>query len=314
MRYYFAPMEGLTDHIYRKLHRQLFPGITKYYTPFFSPTVHRQLTPKERRELPPSADMDHSVVPQLLTKNAEDFLWMAQQCRDLGYNEVNLNLGCPSGTVTAKGKGSGMLQDLYALDRFLSAIFKCPPVDISVKCRIGFNTPEEFPEILQVFNKYPFKELTVHPRVRSAFYKGDVDLTAFRYAQYNSKAPLCYNGNITSQQDIVSIKETFPNVSSVMLGRGMIGDPGMLSPGGTTAEKLEQLYDRLLEEYVAAFGSPRNAMFRLKEHWRYLICKFENSEKLYKRLRKTTDLSEYTDITKTILHTLPLRENLNADW
>ena len=314
MHYYFAPMEGLTDHIYRKLHRQFFPGITKYYTPFLSPTVHRQLTPREKREIPPAADMGNSVVHQLLTKNSEDFLWMAQQCGDLGYNEVNLNLGCPSGTVTAKGKGSGMLQDLGALDCFLSAIFKHSPVDISVKCRIGFTSPEEFPEILQVFNQYPIKELTVHPRVRNAFYKGDVDYIAFRYAQDNINVPLCYNGNITSRQDIISIADAFPKISSVMLGRGLIGDPGMLTPEGTTADKLEQLYDCLLEEYITAFGSPRNAMFRLKEHWRYLICKFENSEKLYKRLRKTTDLSEYNDITKTILHTLPMQENLAADW
>lgn len=314
MRYYYAPMEGITDYIYRKLHRKFFPGITRYYTPFLSPTVHRQLTPKEKRELEPTDNSQFFVVPQFLTKNAEDFLWMARQCRDLGYEEVNLNLGCPSGTVTAKKKGSGMLQDLDTLDRFLEEIFTSAPVDISVKSRIGFTSAEEFPSILQVLNRYPIKELIIHPRVRSAFYKGNVDKEAFRYAQEHSLAPLCYNGNIVSVKDITAIESEFPTVSAVMIGRGLIGDPGMLSPGGTNIHTLAQFYDTLLEEYICAFGGPRNAMFRLKEHWRYLICKFENSEKLYKRLRKTTDLSEYTDLTETIFSTLSLREDLRADW
>ena len=120
MQYYFAPLEGLTDRTYRCLHHKYFPGMDRYYTPFLSPTVHRQLTPKEAREL---QNADFTVIPQLLTKNSEDFLWMAQQCADLGYPEVNLNLGCPSGTVTAKGKGSGMLTDLNALQLFFYVIF-----------------------------------------------------------------------------------------------------------------------------------------------------------------------------------------------
>ena len=104
MNYYFAPLEGLTDAAFRKIHHNYFPGADRYYTPFFSPTVHRALTPREARELPPADTLDTVVIPQLLTKVAEDFIWMAGQCEDLGYTEVNLNLGCPSGTVTAKGK------------------------------------------------------------------------------------------------------------------------------------------------------------------------------------------------------------------
>lgn len=169
MRYYFAPMEGLTDSIFRLLHHKYFPGVDRYYTPFFSPTVHRALTPKEARELPPAASMDFNVVPQLLTKVPEDFLWMAQQCKDLGYGEVNLNLGCPSGTVTAKGKGSGMLRDLDALKRFLEEIFSQTPIDISIKTRIGFASPVDFPALLDIFNCYPVKELTVHPRDAVSF-------------------------------------------------------------------------------------------------------------------------------------------------
>ena len=308
MRYYFAPLEGLTDSVFRRLHHQYFPGVDCYYTPFFSPTVHRALTQKEARELPPADSLDFTVIPQLLTRSAEDFLWMARQCRDLGYTEVNLNLGCPSGTVTAKGKGSGMLRDPDGLDRFLAQIFTDAPLDISLKTRIGFESAEEFPRLLDIFNQYPVKELTVHPRVRAAFYSGQIQLDTFQYAQQHSKIPLCYNGDLCSLRQIRDLSEQFPYVNAVMLGRGLIGDPGMFTPGGTTIPTLESFYNALLEEYLTAFGGSRNAMFRLKEHWSMLIHRFENAEKLAKRLRKTTDLAEYRAITAEIFHTLPLKQ------
>lgn len=314
MQYYFAPLEGLTDAIYRRLHHTYFPGLDRYYTPFFSPTVHRHLTPREVRELPPADTLAFSVVPQLLTKVPEDFLWMAQQCRDLGYREVNLNLGCPSGTVTAKGKGSGMLKNPEALDAFLDAVFASAPLPISIKTRIGFETAAEFPRLLEIYNRYPVRELTVHPRVRTAFYSGKPDVEAFRYAAENSSAPVCYNGDLCCVDKIAAFSASFPAVPAVMLGRGLIGNPGMLTPGGTTAATLERFHDALLEEYLVAFGGSRNAMFRMKEHWRHMICMFQNAEKPAKALRKTTDLDQYRAITREIFHNYPMHGRLHPDW
>ena len=304
MRHYFAPMEGLTDSIYRRLHHKYFPGVDRYYMPFISPTMHRILTGREDRELPFADTECFCAVPQLLTKVPEDFLWAAQVIKDRGYAEVNLNLGCPSGTVTAKGKGSGMLADLDALDRFLDSIFSATPLPISIKTRLGVTESAEFPALLEIYNRYPIKELTIHPRVRKQFYTGGVDLEMFRYAVENSKNPLCYNGDILSLADAENIQEKFPQVEAVMIGRGLIGDPGMISPGGTDIAKLEAFCDELLEAYLVAFGGSRNAMFRLKENWGFLIGYFENNEKLWKKLRKTTDLAEYRSITKEIFHTL----------
>ena len=314
MRHYAAPLEGITDSIYRKLHHQYFPGVDHYYTPFFSPTVHRALTPRERRELPPADSLGVQVVPQLLTKSAEDFIWMTGVCKDLGYTEINLNLGCPSGTVTAKGKGSGMLRQKDVLAQFLDEIFACSSLPISIKTRLGFEQPEEFYEILEVFNRYPVEELTIHPRVRQDFYNGPVRMEMFDYAAANTRIPLCYNGNLCTRQQIAAFSETHPGIPAVMLGRGLIGDPGMVSSGGTTAHQLESFLDELLEEYIVAFGGSRNAMFRLKENWRHLFCLFQPDEKLQKALRKTTDLQEYKTITKQILHNLPMRNQLNPDW
>lgn len=307
MKHYFAPMEGLTDSLFRRLHHTYFPGVDRYYMPFISPSQHRCLTNREARELPMADSVPFVAIPQILTKVAEDFVWAAGQCAERGYTEVNLNLGCPSGTVVAKGKGSGMLADPDNLDRFLDAVFSASPLPVSVKSRLGVTDPQEFPRLMEIYNQYPIVELTLHPRVRKAFYSGSVDMEMFAYCAENSKNPVCYNGDICSLEDIERIKVRFPQVDSVMIGRGLIGDPGMLTPGGTTVEALEGLFDAMLNEYLTAFGGSRNAMFRLKEHWGMLIHRFEDSEKLGKRLRKTTDMEEYKAITREIFHTLPLK-------
>ena len=306
MRYYFAPMEGLTDSIYRRAHHKYFSGVDRYYMPFLSPTIHRTLTHREDRELPMAESESFRAVPQVLTKVAEDFLWAAQVCLDRGYDEVNLNVGCPSGTVVSKGKGSGMLRDPEHLDRFLDEVFAKSPIPVSVKTRLGIENPEEFTAILDIYNKYPIKELTIHPRVRKQFYNGTVDMEMFRYAVQNSRNPLCYNGDITSLQQIETLSREFPEVESVMIGRGLVADPGLLC-GGTDTAALEQFMNALLEEYTVAFGGSRNAMFRLKENWGLLHPRFEGVDKLWKKLRKTTDLEEYKAITAEIFRTLPLK-------
>lgn len=306
MQLYFAPLEGITDSIYRRLHHKYFPGVDRYYMPFFSPTMHRCLTKKEDRELPLAASEDFAAVPQIMTKNPEDFLWAAQQCAERGYQEVNLNAGCPSGTVVSKGKGSGLLADPDALDRFLDQIYSKTVLPVSIKTRLGLKSSEEFPRLLKIFNRYPVQELTIHPRVRTDFYKPPVQLDQFAYALENTKLPLCYNGDIKNLSDLKQIKERFPKVESFMIGRSLVGDPGMLSPGGTQVDVLKLFHDHLLEEYSICFGSTRNAMFRMKENWHYLGPHFEGGEKLFKSLRKTTDIAEYRQITAEIFRNLPI--------
>ena len=314
MRYYFAPMEGITDSIYRQLHHEYFGGVDRYYMPFLSPTMHRTLTHKESRELPMADSESFVAIPQILTKVPEDFLWAAQVCLERGYEEVNLNVGCPSGTVVAKGKGAGMLRNPAELDAFLEKIFAESPIPISVKTRLGLEDPAEFPALLEIFNRYPIQELTVHPRVRKQFYSGSVDMALFRYATEHSKNPICYNGNLNSVEDIAAFAAQYHQIETVMLGRGLIGDPGMLSSNGTAKDKLAAFTGELLEAYVDAFGGARNAMFRMKENWSFLYHRFEGGEKLWKQLRKTTDIGEYRAITAEFFATLPLAGKLQADW
>lgn len=313
MRYYYAPLEGITDATFRALHHKYFPGVDRYFMPFISPTIHRCLTGREARELPRADSVPFSAVPQLLGKNVEDMLWALEVCKDLGYDEVNINLGCPSGTVVSKGKGSGMLSDIYALDEFLEAIYAKAPLPVSLKTRIGVNDSENWAKILEIYRDYPVKELTVHPRIRKAFYKGDCDMAAFARSAENSPFPVCYNGNINSVADGEKIAARFPTVESIMIGRGLVADPGMLT-GGTDRQTLKAFLTELSDTYCTVFGSKRNAIYRMKDNWHYLISLFEGSDKLWKEMRKSTDYDRFMSIANEIIETLPMREHPEISW
>ena len=313
MRYYYAPMEGITDATFRRLHHKYFPGVDKYFMPFISPTIHRTLTHREARELPRADSVDFAAVPQLLGKNVEDMLWAVAVCADLGYDEVNINLGCPSGTVVSKGKGSGMLSDLDALDAFLEAIYAKAVLPVSLKTRIGVNDSEKWENILEIYRRYPVKELTVHPRIRKALYKGDCNLTAFARSVDNSPFPVCYNGNVYSLADAEAIAARFPTVESVMIGRGLVADPGMLT-GSTDRQTLKAFLSELSDTYCIVFESKRNAIYRMKDNWHYLISLFEGSDKLWKEMRKSTDYDRFMAITNEIITTLPMRTHPEISW
>ncbi|MGN1364878.1 MAG: tRNA-dihydrouridine synthase, partial [Victivallis vadensis] len=172
MRMDMAPMEGVTNYVYRWAFAQVYTGIDRYFTPFISPNQNYSFTGKEWNEVNPANNEGMTVVPQLLTNKADHFLWACGELKKLGYQEVNLNLGCPSGTVVAKKKGSGFLTMPRELDQFLEEVFARTEVKVSVKTRLGKVNPEEFEEILAIYNKYPISELIIHPRVQKEFYKG----------------------------------------------------------------------------------------------------------------------------------------------
>lgn len=318
MYYYFAPMEGITGAIFRQVHSRFFPGVDKYYMPFVSPGKERKFSRRDVGELLPESNRGVRAVPQLLTCRAEDFLWAADWLAELGYEEVNLNLGCPSGTVTAKGKGSGLLRDPEELDRFLERIFHDVKIAVSIKTRVGFQSPEEFRALAVCFRRYPWSELIIHPRVREDFYKGRVHMETFALAVEEGMGPLCYNGDLTTPDEISALGARFPTVDRVMLGRGLVGDPALpaRAKGGPPADRetLRRFHDALYEGYAEAFGSRHNAMLRMKELWSYLIWLFEENGRHVKALKKAKTTSEYEDRAAAIFQELPLRENSAAGW
>ena len=315
MNYYAAPMEGLTDRIWRQAHQRWFgapEAPVRYYAPFLSPPENRVLIKKKMAELESAANPGVQVIPQLLAKDGELAAWMIGELRRMGYTEVNLNFGCPSGTVTAKGKGSGMLRDPQKLDVFLDAVFSQAGGPVSVKTRLGVARAEEFGEILDVYNKYPLCELTVHPRVMKQLYRGQADRAAFAEALPRCTMPVCYNGDVTTAAQLHALEEEFPALSGIMVGRGLIADPALFrrARGGApaTKEELRGYLTDLYHGYTELFGSAGCAISRMKGHWFYLIHCFAGAEKLEKQLKKLREPWEYEVVVNQIF-TLPLVEN-----
>ena len=228
---YMAPLEGITDTIFRNTYEKYYGGVDKYFTPFLSPCDTKKFTTKEKGYVDPETNDVGRTVPQLLTNNADHFLWAVGCLVEMGYREINFNLGCPSGTVVAKKKGSGLLYYPELLDEILYGIFE--GIDkygedkpaISVKTRLGKNDPDEFYRILEIYNKYPILELTIHPRIQTDFYREPVRYEYFDYACEKAGAPLVYNGEIKSASDIAACFEKYPQIDAVMLGRGLIANP-----------------------------------------------------------------------------------------
>ena len=307
-----APMEGVTDAPYRRVHHRLFGGVEKYYIPFITPSIHKVFTTRDLRNIAPENNAGVPVIPQLLTRDAELFLWAAKELADLGYDEVNLNTGCPSGTVTAKGRGAGMLKDLAALEAFLDAVFAASPLPISIKTRIGFESTEEWGPILTLLKSYPVKELTIHPRTRNEYYKGEVHFGCFE-AALDAGLPLVFNGNLFSTADCTALQEKCPDMP-MMIGRGLIANPalGRQLHGGTPAThaELRHYHDTLLDEYSREY--PQDTVHsRMREHMKYLSSCFEGSGKALKAIRKSTPKT-YPEAAAQ-LFALPLAENPGYD-
>lgn len=313
-----APLEGVTTLWYRQAHRKWFGGVTRYYTPFISPTKEHVFTKRELREIAPAANAGLPLVPQLLTRSAEDFLWAASALADMGYGEVNLNLGCPSGTVCAKGKGAGFLAAPEELDRFLEAVFARCPVAVSIKTRLGTEDPAEFDHLLEIYDQYPVRRLIIHPRVRKDQYRGRPRLAAFRDAAGRSRAPVSYNGDVCTPADAEAVQARFPGVGAVMLGRGLVGDPALARKlaGGPPASRaeLEGFTAELYEAYSSGYGSRHSAVPRMKELWSFLICLFRDGGKHAKAIRKAKSPAEYEDRAAAVFRELELAADLRPDW
>ena len=305
MKYYFGPMEGITNRVYRQTHRKYFPGPAKYYAPFLSPTRDFRFTPRLLQELLPELSEAVPLVPQLLVNSAEQFSPAAAELAALGFREVNLNLGCPSRTVTAKRKGAGLLRDPEALDRLLDEIFnRAGGLEISVKTRMGLNSPEEFDALLTVFNRYPIHELTVHARVQADYYSRPADPAALGRRASEIHAPLCYSGDVFTPEDASRIRELLPQAEAIMLARGLAAEPalaGMLQ--GTPPPPLSvyrAFHDELVEGYRAAGWDRRAILCHMKEIWALMGARFRMDSRLQKRLRKAATPEEYRDTVNAI--------------
>ncbi|MCY6960113.1 tRNA dihydrouridine synthase [Clostridium brassicae] len=299
MKYYLAPMEGITGYIYRNSYEKFFGNIDKYFTPFIVTNKSRSLKTKELRDVLPENNKGMNIVPQILTNDSEGFVITSRKLQQLGYNEVNLNLGCPAGTVVSKNRGSGFLAKREELDRFLDEIFKMGDMKISIKTRIGKDSPEEFYELIKIYNKYPLEELIIHPRTREDFYGNKPNLQVFKDALSLSVNPVCYNGDIFTASDYNKLTKAFPELKTIMLGRGMLANPGLMNEikNNINIDKkvLKAFHDEILNKYIELFNEDRNAMFKMKELWGYMACIFSDNKKYAKKIKKSQKLRDYNE-------------------
>lgn len=318
MNCYFAPMEGLTDAVCRAAHFRFWPGgrPERYYAPFVSPTRDHMVDPRRLRDILPQNPLNAGVplIPQVLCRDAGDFLWMAGELAAMGYREVNLNLGCPSGTVVAKGKGAGFLRQPALLDHFFEEVFAgAPPIAVSVKTRLGIADPEEFGPLLEIFERYPLAELIIHPRVQRDLYQNEPRMSVFEQALAHTRLPVCYNGSLNTAAETSTFARAHPKANAIMLGRGLIANPALLQQlqTGVPADRdtLAAYMDALYEGYARAFGSRKNAVRRMKGFWNYTLCLFDEHQALEKRLRRAAEPWEYETVVKQIFAQLPLRED-----
>ena len=300
MLFYAAPMEGITGFVFRNAHAAVFGGADAYISPFLTACATHSFQEKEVRDIAPDNNDTICLIPQVLGKSPEDVSDAIRRIAEYGYSEVDLNLGCPSRTVTAKGKGGALLRDPDTLDRFLSTIFGITERDgikISAKTRIGYDRPEEARALCRVFFRYPFSRLTVHARVTKAMYEGKADVETFRVFYESRTCPLIYNGDLAAPDDIRSMKEAFPELDGVMAGRGLITDPALFrrAKGGKEAEAEEILdfHRRLISGYRALYNEDRIVLGRMKELWVYLGKRYPSCDRQKKRLAKCASLPEF---------------------
>ena len=313
MQLSLAPMEGITGYAFRRAHAEIFGALNRYYTPFISPPpkVGTPFSKRNSRELDPENNQGLNVVPQLLTNDADRFIWAAGLLADMGYKEVNLNLGCPSGTVVAKEKGSGLLRNPDRLEAFLVDVCERSPLPISVKTRVGIANDDEYDKLLALFCRCGIAEIIVHPRVQKDFYDGTPRQKLYGKTLERAPFPVAYNGDIFSLDDYNALVAAYPQTRHVMIGRGIMANPALArmirSGAGLTYEELERFHDELYQAYTDDMGG--NAVFRMKEWWGYTEHAFADPSSVHRIMRKTRRADEYEAAARKIFSTEKLADS-----
>lgn len=308
-----GPFQGITDAPFRNVFKKHFGGIDKYYTPFFTGIQKDHAKNLQVEEIDPTCNDVETLTPQILSTDAEEILRFASQCKELGYKEINLNMGCPFPRVANKKRGSGLLPYPEKIEAMLNAVFERIDLNFSIKCRLGYFNPDEIVPVIDIFNQYPLSELIIHPRIGKQLYKGEADVKRFAELIPMIKAPLVYNGDIVSVDSFERIRKQVQPVNEFMLGRGLLANPFLaeeIKKNGEFnefSEPVRQKKDRL-HAYVMdlyedrlrhAGGSPK-VLGRMKELWSYLMYSFDEPQDIWRKIKKINALKEYKEAVDAI--------------
>ena len=304
-----SPLQGLTDFRFRNAFQQFFGGIDKYIAPYIRLNGKHEIKPANERDILPANNSSLDIIPQIITKDADEFLFVAKYVQKLGYNELNWNLGCPYPMVAKKGMGSGLLSMPDKINEILTRVFSETDIRVSVKMRLGYECPQEIFNVLPILEKHPLANITIHPRIGKQLYKGEVDLKAFEECLGQTSHKIFYNGDINSVQRFREMKERFPTINNWMIGRGLIADPFLPSMiradnpqyPDNRFEIFNAFHETLFSSYEEALSGQKHLLMKMYSFWEFFIQSFPNSPKHLKKIRKAQTLSVYKESVRQII-------------
>lgn len=303
---YLAPFQGITTRVFREIYTRHFKGTDKLFTAFFTSIYNTKSLNSRKKELTETSHNGVPVVPQILSKDASEMLLFGKLCHELGFEEINWNLGCPFPRVARKMRGSGLLPHPQKVEEILEAVMPQLPLKLSVKCRLGYHSSGEITALIPVFNKFPLSEIIVHTRIGEQMYKGGVDTGTFVKVLQTSCHQTVYNGDIFSPEDFEAIKQHFLQLSYWMIGRGLLADPflPMLIKGGKMPPEpfkiIRKYVDDLYFAYRQNFNDSLRAINVMKELWSWLSLSFDHPQKIFGKIKKCISFDAYEEAVNAV--------------
>lgn len=303
-----SPLQGFTDYRFRNIQHELFGGIDKYYAPYIRLNGKLEIKNVYKRDLDPKNNRVPILIPQIMTNSAEEFLFVVDYVKSLGYDELNWNLGCPYPMVTKRGMGSGLICQPEKIDKILDQVFTEKDIKVSMKMRMGYEEPTEILDVFPILDKYPIESIAIHARIGKQLYKGGVDLDSFENCLGKSKHPIHYNGDITSFETFQKIQERFPQIDTFLLGRGLISNPEVAwriknktdEPQEDSLIRFKKLHDILFEEYKNQLSGDKHLLMKMLHLWEYFSLSFSDQPKLLKSIKKAKKVEVYDRVIRDV--------------
>jgi tRNA-dihydrouridine synthase len=304
-----SPLQGFTDFRFRNAFHSFFGGIDTFYAPYIRLDGQKEMKASTARDILTENNSNLVLIPQIMTNDAEEFLLVAKKVQELGYDELNWNLGCPYPMVTKRGMGSGLLNNPLQINQILEKVHAESNIKVSVKMRLGYENSKEILEILPILDNYPLKNIAIHPRIGKQLYKGKVDLDAFEECLLHTRHTVCYNGDITTVAKYREMAERFPGINHWMIGRGLIADPFLptmirdnsIAYPENRVELFQKFHDTLFNEYQQALSGSSHLLMKMTHFWEYFVTAFPNSPKGFKKFKKAKNIRAYEEAVRDIL-------------
>lgn len=305
MEIHFAPLQGYTDFEYRRIHARHCGGVDTYYTPFIR-WEKGGIREKDLKDIMPENNEGLHLVPQIICADTDEFNRLADTIQEHGYEEMDLNMGCPAPMQTKLMRGSGILPHPTRVSALLKEMERRPEVRFSAKMRLGLEGKEEWRELSGMLNSSCLKHLTVHPRIGKQMYKGEVDMDAFNEVYDSIHLPIIYNGDVTSMEQVSSLSERYPGLHGIMMGRGLLARPTMAKeclmgeemPHEERMSILMQMHEDMLGYCTRKYKVDSQILLHIHSFWEYQESQLER--KTWKKIMKAGNMKNYLEAIRKL--------------